>query len=157
MFKKLSSAFVAISLVAVAQPALAKRACFTVNSITPKAIYGGPQNFEWEFWPSDKPAPDWMHSEVSVNGKEADKTQVKVGMYCDVKASENGGIVYANANGGTIAIATCASGAPAVTQCSIEIKAAKQNARDQKEVDDIANNMPMSGGGYGGFRLPKGW
>ena len=90
MFKKLSPALVAISLVAVAQPALAKRACFTVNSITPKAIYGGPQNFEWEFWPSDKPAPDWMHSKVSVNGKEAHKTKANVGMFCTIIGTRTG-------------------------------------------------------------------
>ena len=78
MFKKLSPALVAISLVAVAQPALAgsgwvpQRKCMTIESKTDNSVTGGGGS-TWTYSPVAK---------VIVEGKEADKTQVQVGMFC---------------------------------------------------------------------------
>ena len=82
MFKKLSPALVAISLVAVAQPALAQNHSFemaiaskTDNSVSARNTRGGRLGMKWTFLPG---------SIVTVDGKKADKTQVTIGMVCKI-------------------------------------------------------------------------
>ena len=88
MFKKLSSALVAISLVAVAQPALAQDVTVemgifskTDNSVMSKNYRTGWPGMTWTFLPG---------SIVTVDGKKADKTQVTIGMVCKITGTRTG-------------------------------------------------------------------
>ena len=94
MFKKLSSALVAISLVAVAQPALGRdMKCLAVASKTDHSVSGRKGN-TWTYASG---------AEVTVEGKEADKTQVQVGMHCSIIGARSS----TNINDGTIDSISC--------------------------------------------------
>ena len=77
MFKKLSPALVAISLVAVAQPALAQDVNFfmLIYDKTENTVTGKHGNI-WTYAPGDR--------KVTVNGKKATSDQVGILMSCTI-------------------------------------------------------------------------
>ena len=83
MFKKLSPALVAISLVAVAQPALAQDATHNmiVGSTTENSVTGqaGPI---WTYAPGNR--------KVTVEGQRTLRKNVKKGMYCSITGTRTG-------------------------------------------------------------------
>ena len=119
MFKKLSPALVAISLVAVAQPALGQGSghkCITIESKTENSVTGT-KGSTWTYAPG---------AAVLLAGKRAHKDEVKIGMFCMVfgprtsVSSFNGKQI----KNGTIEEIQCHSEVPTPNPC--------QEFRDEK-------------------------
>ena len=83
MFKKLSSALVAISLVAVAQPALAQDAAhnMTIESTTDNTVTGG-KGHTWTYARGK--------IKVTVEGQRTLRNQLKKGMWCTIIGTRTG-------------------------------------------------------------------